>query len=121
MTPYDYLASPSALLNHEGKEYVQERFWTIRQLSKDVSPREEKTWLLVLVHKMYRVDTSHDTAAAALYDHGLFSCAIPQGQSHVINLDGTRRHRCLVQSKIVVTRPTQVFSCQFSVISNNGY
>src|SRR5208337_3561083 len=38
-------------------------------------------------------------------DRGLFSCAIPPWQSHVINLDGTRRHRCLVQSKIVVTRP----------------
>src|SRR5208337_2938091 len=38
-------------------------------------------------------------------DRGLFSCAIPQGQSHVINLDGTRRRRSLVQSKIVVTRP----------------
>jgi hypothetical protein len=32
-----------------------------------------------------------------------------------------RRYRCLVQSKIVVTRPTQVFSCQFSVIRNNGW
>jgi hypothetical protein len=38
-------------------------------------------------------------------DRGLFSCAIPQWQSHIINLDGTRRHRCLVQSQIVVTRP----------------
>ena len=41
-------------------------------------------------------------------DRGLFSCAIPQGQSHVINLDGTRRHRCLVRSKIVVTRPPPI-------------
>ena len=37
-------------------------------------------------------------------DRGFFSCVIPQWQAHVINLDGARPHRCLVQSKIVVTR-----------------
>jgi hypothetical protein len=38
----------------------------------------------------------------------LFSGAIPQSKSHVINLNGARRHRCLVQSEIVVTRPPPI-------------
>jgi hypothetical protein len=36
-------------------------------------------------------------------DRGLFSC--PMLQRQVVNLDGTRRYRCPVQSKFAVTRP----------------
>jgi len=36
---------------------------------------------------------------------GLFSGAISQGQSYVINLNGAGRHRCLVQREIVVNGP----------------
>ena len=40
-------------------------------------------------------------------DRGLFSC--PKVQRHVVNLDGTRRYRCPVQSKFAVTRLPPVF------------
>ena len=38
-------------------------------------------------------------------DRGLFSGAMPQGQSHATNLNWARRHCWLVQGKIVVARP----------------
>jgi hypothetical protein len=41
-------------------------------------------------------------------NRGPFSCPIPQRQPHVVNLDGARRYRCLVQGKIVVTRPPPI-------------
>ena len=40
---------------------------------------------------------------------GLFSGAISQRQSYVINLNGAGRYRCLVQSEIVVTGPPPIF------------
>ena len=42
-------------------------------------------------------------------ERGLFSCPMPQRQPHVVKLDGARRYRRLVQSKIVVTRPSPIF------------
>jgi hypothetical protein len=40
-------------------------------------------------------------------DGGLFSRPIPQRQPHVVNLNGVRRYRCHVPSKIAVTRLPQ--------------
>jgi hypothetical protein len=39
---------------------------------------------------------------------GLFSGAISQGPSYVINLNGAGRHGCLVQSKIAVAGPPPI-------------
>jgi hypothetical protein len=38
-------------------------------------------------------------------DRELFSCPMPQRQPRVVNLNGARRYRRLVQSIIVATRP----------------
>ena len=45
---------------------------------------------------------------------GLFSGAISQGQSYVINLNGAGRHRGLVQSEIVVTGPPPTHTSAFN-------
>jgi len=41
-------------------------------------------------------------------DRGLFSCPISDWQGYVVNLNGARLHRGLVQSKIVVARPPPI-------------
>ena len=40
---------------------------------------------------------------------GLFSGAISQGQSYVVNLNGAGRHGCLIHCEIVVTGPPPIF------------
>ena len=42
-------------------------------------------------------------------DRGLFSCPIPQRQPHVDELNGARLYSRIVQSKIVMTRPSAIF------------
>jgi hypothetical protein len=51
----------------------------------------------------YRVTGIPTATDQCFSDRGLFSCLIRQRQA--VNLDGTRRYRCPVQSKFAVTRP----------------
>jgi hypothetical protein len=57
---------------------------------------------------MLDMETGAGSHGQRFSDRGLFSSAIPQWQSHVINLNRASRYRCLVQSKIVVTRTTPI-------------
>ena len=48
------------------------------------------------------------TIGVHVTDRGLFSRAVPIRQTHIINLDGARHHRRLIQGKIIVARPSPI-------------